>query len=63
MKMAVHCVNDALCFVSSSLLANGFSLRNRQLLVTEKRFRFCCTEEIQHLTARIYLTLALCPTI
>ncbi len=32
-KLAVQCLNEALCFVSSSLVADSFRLRNRQLLV------------------------------
>lgn len=36
-KMAVQWVNDALCFVSSSVVADSFRLRNRQLVVAAKR--------------------------
>ncbi|MBS1536950.1 MAG: hypothetical protein JST20_04305 [Bacteroidetes bacterium] len=36
-KLAVQWLNDALCFVSSSVLADSFRLRNRQLLVAAKR--------------------------
>jgi hypothetical protein len=32
-KLAVQWLNEALCFVSSSVLADSFRLRNRQLLV------------------------------
>jgi hypothetical protein len=32
-KLAVQCLNEALCFVSSLVLADSFRLRNRQLLV------------------------------
>jgi hypothetical protein len=32
-KLAVQCLIEALCFVSSVLLADSFVLRNRQLLV------------------------------
>jgi hypothetical protein len=32
-KLAVQWLNEALCFVSSSVLADSFVLRNRQLLV------------------------------
>ena len=32
-KLAVHRLNEALSFVSSSLVADGFRLRNRQLLL------------------------------
>jgi hypothetical protein len=37
-KLAVHWLNEALCFVSSSVLADSFCLRNRQLLVAAKRY-------------------------
>jgi hypothetical protein len=37
-KLAVQWLNEALCFVSSSLLADSFRLRNRQLLVAAKRY-------------------------
>ena len=36
-KLAVQWLNEVLCFVSSSLLADSFVLRNRQLLVAAKR--------------------------
>ena len=36
-KLAVQWLNEALCFVSSAVLADGFVLRNRQLLVAAKR--------------------------
>jgi hypothetical protein len=36
-KLAVQWLNKALCFVSSSLVADSFRLRNRQLLVAAKR--------------------------
>jgi len=38
-KLAVQWLNEALCFVSSSLLADSFVLRKRQLLVAAKRYR------------------------
>jgi hypothetical protein len=37
-KLAVQWLNEALCFVSSSVLADSFRLRNRQLLVAAKRY-------------------------
>jgi hypothetical protein len=37
-KLAVQWLNEALCFVSSSLVADSFVLRNRQLLVAAKRY-------------------------
>jgi len=36
-KLAVQCLNEVLCFVSSSVLADSLVLRNRQLLVAAKR--------------------------
>jgi len=36
-KLAVQWLNEALCFVSSSALADSLVLRNRQLLVAAKR--------------------------
>ena len=38
-KLAVQWLNEVLCFVSSSVLADSFVLRNRQLLVTAKRYK------------------------
>jgi len=38
-KLAVQWLNEALCFVSSSVLADSFRLRNRQLLVAAKRYK------------------------
>ena len=37
-KLAVQWLIEALCFVSSSVLADSFRLRNRQLLVAAKRY-------------------------
>jgi hypothetical protein len=37
-KVAVQCSADALCFVSSSVVADSFRLRNRQLLVAANRY-------------------------
>jgi len=36
-KKRVQWLNEALCFVSSSVLADNFRLRNRQLLVAANR--------------------------
>jgi hypothetical protein len=36
-KLAVQWLNEALCFVLSSVLADSFVLRNRQLLVAANR--------------------------
>jgi len=38
-KLAVQWFNEALCFVSSFVLADSLVLRNRQLLVAAKRYR------------------------
>jgi hypothetical protein len=37
-KLAVQWLNKHLCFVSSSVLADSFRLRNRQLLLAAKRY-------------------------
>lgn len=36
-KLAVQWINEVLCFVSSSVLADSLVLRNRQLLIAAKR--------------------------
>ena len=38
-KLAVQWLNEALCFESSSVVADSLVLRNRQLLVAAKRYR------------------------
>ena len=43
-KLAVQCLNEALCFVSSFVVADSLVLRNRQLLVAAKRV---CLESIR----------------
>ena len=40
-KFAVQWLNKALCFVSSSVVAESYVLRNRQLLVAAKRWAKC----------------------
>jgi len=40
-KLAVQWLNEALCFVSSSVVADSFVLRNRQLLEAANRYRLC----------------------
>ena len=40
-KLAVQWLNEALCFVSSSVVVDSFRLRNRQLLVAANRYRAC----------------------
>jgi len=37
-KLAVQWLNEVLCFVSSSVVADSFRLRNRQLLVAANRW-------------------------
>ncbi len=36
-KLAVQCLNEVLCFVSSSVVTDSLVLRKRQLLVAAKR--------------------------
>jgi hypothetical protein len=38
-KLAVQWLNEVLCFVSSSVVADSFRLRNRQLLVAANRYK------------------------
>ena len=38
-KLADQWLNEVLCFVSSSVVADSFRLRNRQLLVAAKRYK------------------------
>ena len=38
-KLAVQWLNEALCFVSSSVVADSFVIRNCQLLVAAKRYK------------------------
>jgi hypothetical protein len=40
-KLAVQWLNEALCFVSSFVVADNFVLRNRQLLVAANRYLQC----------------------
>ena len=40
-KLAVQRLIEALCFVSSSVVADSFRLRNRQLLVAENVMPHC----------------------
>jgi len=37
-KLAAQWLNEALCFVSSLVVAESFRLRNRQLLVAANRY-------------------------
>lgn len=37
-KLAIQWLNEALCFVSSSVLADSLVLRNRQLLIAANRY-------------------------
>jgi len=37
-KKRIRCLNEALCFVSSFVVADSFHLRNRQVLVAAKRY-------------------------
>jgi len=38
-KLAVQWLNEVLCLVSSSVLADSYELRNRQLLIAAKRYK------------------------
>jgi hypothetical protein len=38
-KLAVQWLNEALCFVSSFVVAESLVLRNRQLLVAANRYK------------------------
>jgi hypothetical protein len=40
-KLAVQWLNEALYFVSSSVVADSLVLRNRQLLLAAKRYGSC----------------------
>jgi hypothetical protein len=40
-KVAVQWLNQALCFVLSSVLADSFCLHNPQLYVAGKRYHHC----------------------
>jgi len=42
-KLAVQWLNEALCFVSSFVVADSLVLRNRHLLVAAKRWRHIYT--------------------
>ena len=44
-KLAVQWLNEVLCFVSSSVLAGSFRLRNRHLLVAAKRYVQPCDNQ------------------
>jgi hypothetical protein len=48
-KKRVQCLNEALCFVSSSLVADSLVLRNRQLLVAAKRWQKCEKRTLQQI--------------
>ena len=40
-KLAVQWLYEALCFVSNSVVADSFRLRNRQLLLAANRYAVC----------------------
>jgi len=51
--LAVQWLNEALCSVSSFVVAESFVLRNRQLLAAAKRYRSCfCDSATINLTAK-----------
>jgi hypothetical protein len=45
-KLAVQWLNEALCFVSNSVVADSFRLRNRQLLVAAERYTQCKNRQL-----------------
>ena len=47
-KLAVLWLNEALCFVSSFVVADSLVLRNRQLLVAAKRYAPCYERPYKH---------------
>ena len=49
-KLAVQELNKALCFISSSAVADSFRLRNRQLLVAANLWWKCSLNEINRIT-------------
>jgi hypothetical protein len=56
-KLAVPWLNEVLCFVSSSVVADSFRLRNRQLLVAAKRYR---KRKIYLITGRVDIEFDFC---
>ncbi|MBX2962114.1 MAG: hypothetical protein KF687_06345 [Cyclobacteriaceae bacterium] len=59
-KVAVQSLNEALCFVSSSVVADSFVLRNRHLRVAANRYRQYADREIKNQKINRLLT---CPQI
>jgi len=53
-KLAVQWLNEVLCFVSSSVVADSFVLRNRQLLVAANRWLSVGKKKIPLLFLRIF---------
>ena len=47
-KLAVQWLNEALCSVSSLVVADSFRLRNRQLLVAANRSPFTKVQRIKN---------------
>jgi hypothetical protein len=56
-KLAVQWLNEALCFVSSFVVADSLVLRNRQLLVAAKR----CTTLKPIFVVKTGLTIQMLP--
>ena len=52
-KLAVQWLNEALCFVSSSVVADSLVLRNRQLLVAANRY----AQFMTHIMKTIFILL------
>jgi hypothetical protein len=57
-KLAVQWLNETLCLVSSSVLADSFVLRNRQLLVAAKRYKPFKKHSMNH-KQYLYFTLSI----
>jgi hypothetical protein len=47
-KLAVQWLNEVLCFVSSSVVADSFRLRNRQLHLAAKRYAQCYDDKTEN---------------
>jgi hypothetical protein len=56
-KLAVQWLNEALCFVSRSVVTDNFVLRNRQLLVAANRYAQYRADKLDHAHWHICLPL------
>ncbi len=48
-KLAFQWLNEALCFVSSLVVADSFRLRNRKLLVAADRYASCIAKPLHQI--------------